>query len=263
MSYQTILYEVKEHIAYVTLNRPDVMNAFNHQMKTDLIAACDEIERDPEVRVVIITGAGERAFSAGADLKEMASASWATPPVAERGRWGLPIGTDRVLAVMKPIIAAINGYAVGGGCELALACDIRVAADNARLGLMEVRRGIIPGGGGTQMLPRAVGRGLALEIALTGELIDAREAHRIGLVNHVVPPLELMPTVERIAGIIARNAPLAVRFVKEAIQKGLNLTLEQGLRLEVDLSTLLSTTEDAKEGPRAFAEKREPQWKGR
>lgn len=264
MAYETIIYEVKDHIAYLTLNRPEALNAFNRQMTAEIIDASDHINKDPEVRVAILTGAGDRAFSAGLDLKERA-ASDVAPVDNRRARLapGIRAHHQAVYSIDKPSIAAIHGWAVGGGCELALACDIRVAADNLKIGLMEVKRGLMPGAGGTQRLPRTIPKGLALEIALTGEPVDAQEAYRIGLVNHVVPREELMPTAERIARMIMQNAPVAVRFVKEAIHKGLDLTLEQGLRLEVDLSTLLSTTEDAKEGPKAFAEKRQPVWKGR
>jgi enoyl-CoA hydratase/carnithine racemase len=263
-SYETIQYRVEESIAFLTLNRPDVLNALNRQMTREIIAACQTMNEDPAVCVAILSGAGDRAFSAGADLKERATTT--SGPIearAVRVRPGIAQHHRAIAAVDRPTIAAIHGYAVGGGLEIALACDLRIAAEDAKLGLMEVRRGIIPGAGGTQRLARLVGKGHALQLALTGEPIDAREAYRIGLVNAVVPRAELMDAARALARQIARNAPIATRFVKEAINKGLDLTLDDGLRLEADLSALISTTEDAREGPRAFAEKRDPVWQGR
>jgi enoyl-CoA hydratase/carnithine racemase len=263
-SYETILYRVEDRIAFLTFNRPEVLNALNRQMTREIIAACQAMNEDPDVRVAIVSGAGDRAFCAGLDLKERAATT--DGPIAARAvrvRPGIAQHHRAIAAVDRPTIAAIHGYAVGGGLELALACDLRIAADDAKLGLMEVRRGIIPGAGGTQRLARLVGKGHALRIALTGEPIGAQEAYRIGLVNEVVPRAELLDAALTLAQQIARNAPLATRFVKEAINKGLDLTLDDGLRLETDLSALISTTEDAQEGPRAFAEKRDPVWQGR
>jgi enoyl-CoA hydratase len=264
-SYETILYRVEDHVAYLTMNRPESMNAFNQQMTFEFIAACQAINDDPDVRVAIVSGAGGRAFSAGLDLKERAAGS-STSFVERRAARVRPgIGTmHRALsAVDRATIAAIRGYALGGGLEMALACDLRVAATDAKLGLTEVRRGIIPGAGGTQRLSRLVGKGHALKIALTGEPIDADEAYRIGLVNEVVPPEDLMAAAERLATAIKQGAPIATRFVKEAIHQGLDLPLDDGIRLEADLSTLIAQTEDAREGPRAFAEKRPAVWQGR
>lgn len=258
MAYEAIIYEVKDHIAYITLNRPEVMNARNRQMVAEIIAACDQVVVDGDVRAVIFSGAGERAFSTGRDLKELAGMGEVTRPAFERR------DHEVVAALPKPSIAAIHGYAVGGGLELALCCDIRVATEDARLGLMEVKRGLLPGSGGMQRLPRVVGRTTALEMVLTGEPIDGREAYRIGLVNKVVPTrAELLPEAERIARLIMANAPVAVRLAKQAVTQGIELTLEQGLRLDAHLIAINSATEDAKEGPRAFAEKRQPVWKGR
>lgn len=260
-----ILYEVRDHIAFVTLNRPEVMNARNRQMTAEIVDAVDRITFDDDVRVAVFTGAGEKAFSTGRDLKEAAAGSGDSSIVNNRRTRLMGRGADHVAVANmdKPTIAAINGYAVGGGCELALACDIRVAADNLKMGLMEVKRGIIPGSGGTQRLARVVGRAWALELAMTGEPVDAETALRIGLVTHVVPLGQVLDEAERIARQIMANAPIAVRFVKEAISKGLEMSLDDGLRLEADLSSLINTTEDAKEGPRAFAEKRPPNWTGR
>jgi enoyl-CoA hydratase len=260
MDYQAIKFERKNGIAYITLNRPEVMNARNRRMRAEIMEAMTAIRSDPDVRVVILTGAGEKSFSAGRDLKEAAQES--TGVVAGRQQ-KLEVGdTEMIANLTKPVIAAINGYALGGGCEMALACDIRIAVEDAKLGLTEVSRGMIPGSGGTQRLSRVVGLGKALELILTGGVIDAHEAHRIGLVSRVVPRDQLMSTAEQYAEAIATKAPLAVVFAKEAVRKGFDMSLEDGLRLETDLSALLRTTEDIKEGARAFVEKRPPKWKG-
>jgi enoyl-CoA hydratase len=263
--YETILYRVEDHIAYLTFNRPEALNALNRQMTREVIAACQAINADPDVRVAIVSGAGERAFSAGMDLKERAAGDPLSPIEARavRVRPGIAQHHRAIFSVDRPTIAAIRGYAVGGGLEVAMACDLRVAATDAKLGLLEVRRGIIPGAGGTQRLSRLVGKGHALKIALTGEAIDAEEAYRIGLVNEVVPPEQLMDAAVALARKITQGAPIATRLVKEAIHKGLDIPLDEGLRLEADLSTLIAFTEDAREGPRAFAEKRPPVWQGR
>lgn len=260
MDYEAIIFECKNGIAYLTLNRPEVMNARNRHMRAEIIDALTVIRNDPEVRVVIVTGAGEKSFSAGRDLKEAAQEK--TGVVAARQQ-KLEMGdTEMIANLNKPVIAAINGYALGGGCEMALACDIRVAVTEAKLGLTEVSRGMIPGSGGTQRLSRIVGLGKALELILTGGVIDAIEAHRIGLVNRVVPRAELMSAAEDYAHAIASKAPLAVVFAKESVRKGYDMSLEDGLRLETDLAALLRTTEDIKEGAQAFVEKRPPRWKG-
>ena len=260
MDYKAILFERRDGIAYVTLNRPEVLNARNRQMREDLIHAVTAIRQDPEVRVVIITGAGGRSFSAGRDLKEAAQEKVGV--VAARQAKLEISDTEMIARLNKPVIAAINGFALGGGCELALACDIRVAVEEAKLGLPEVSRGMIPGSGGTQRLSRVVGLGKALELILTGSVIDAQEACRIGLVNKVVPRDGLMAAAEEYARAIAAKAPIAVVFAKEAVREGYEMTLDEGLRLETDLSALLRTTDDIKEGARAFVEKRPPQWRG-
>ena len=260
MNYQAIIFEKKEGIATVTLNRPEVMNARNRKMREEIISVMAEIRHDPEIHVVIITGAGERSFSAGRDLKEAAQEK---RPIVESRQHKLEWGdTETIAGLNKPIIAAINGYALGGGCEMALACDIRLAVEDAKLGLPEVSRGMIPGSGGTQRLSRLIGLGKALELILTGSIIDAHEALRIGLVSKVVPRPQLMPAAEEYARLIASRGPQAVIFAKEAVRKGYEMSLDDGLRLETDLSSLLQTTDDIKEGARAFVEKRPPQFKG-
>lgn len=266
MSYETIIYEVRDHIGYITLNRPEVMNAISFQMTAEIIDVCDQARRDPTVRVAILTGAGEKAFCTGLDLKQRAKEpDEATLFDKRRGRNlpGIHSHHQAVAAIDKPTIAAVRGWTVAGGLELALACDIRVAAEDAKLGMMEVRRGRLGGAGGTQRLPRLIGTAKALEICLTGEPIDAAEAYRVGLVNHVVPVDQLMSTATAIANKICLGAPLSLIAIKEAITKGVELPLEEGLKLESELAMLLSNTEDQKEGSRAFAEKRPPQWKGR
>jgi enoyl-CoA hydratase len=266
MEYVHVIYESKEQIAWVTLNRPEVMNAINQEMGREIVSACRRAQEDKSIRLVILKGAGEKAFSAGMDMKERAQS--APFSVIERRQLKVTPGvinmpTQAVAGITKPTIAAIGGYAVGGGLELALACDIRIASENARLGLAEVRRGMLPGSGGTQRLARIVGIAKALQICLSGELVDGREAYRIGLVNAVVPAAELLTAAEGLAHSFLKGAPLSLGYIKEAIYKGIDLSLEEGLRLEADLSALIATTEDGKEGPRAFAENRQPVWKGK
>jgi len=260
VSYQTILLEQQDGVATITLNRPDVLNAQNNPMRLELVDAFSRLRGDGAVRVIVVTGAGERAFSAGADIREFLEPPVPTRFREERKRLDYRGEMDRC---PQPIIAAIRGYALGGGLELALACDIRIAADDAQLGLTEITLGIIPGGGGTQRLPRLVGRGKALEMILTGARIPAAEALRLGLVERVVAVGELMPAAQALARSIADKAPIALRYAKEAVVSGLGLPLADGLRLENDLSTLLRTTEDRVEGARAFIEKRKPKWSGR
>ena len=258
--YQAITYSVAEHVATVTLNRPDVHNAMNEAMRRDLTRCFDSVALDDDVKVVVVTGAGERAFSAGADIREFVEPLVAVRFREQRRRLDFRQAMDRC---SQPIIAAVNGFALGGGLELALACDIRVAAVGATLGLTEINLAIIPGGGGTQRLPRLVGRGKALEMILTGARIPADEALRIGLVERVVPTGEALKAATELARAIAAKAPVALRYAKEAVVKGLELPLADGLRLEGDLSTLLRTTEDRVEGAKAFLEKRMPRWTGR
>jgi enoyl-CoA hydratase len=257
--YDTLLVEQRQRVAYVTLNRPTALNALNTALRRDLKQCFTDLQADPDVRVVVITGAG-RAFCAGADIKEWREPTSVVEDREERLRLNVWQAMSRSEA---PIIAAINGYALGGGCELAMCCDIRIASDQAQLGLTEVTLGIIPGGGGTQRLPRLVGPGKALELILTGKRIDAHEALRLSLVEQVVPHDQLQIVVEEFAQTIVSRAPLAVKYAKEAIVRGLELPLSEGLRVEAELYTLLRTTEDRMEGARAFQEKRPPQFKGR
>ena len=260
MAYEAIRYELADAVATITLNRPNVHNAMNERMREELTACFTELAQSGEARVIVVTGAGEKAFSAGADIRE-----FVTPQVPVKFRDGrrrvdFRAAMDRC---GQPIIAAIRGFALGGGLELALACDIRIAGEDSLLGLTEVNLAIIPGGGGTQRLPRLVGRGKALEMILTGTRVPAAEALRLGLIERVVPVVELMPATLALARTIAEKAPVALRYAKEAVVSGLGMSLADGLRLENDLSTLLRTTEDRVEGARAFVEKRKPQWSGR
>jgi enoyl-CoA hydratase/carnithine racemase len=258
-TYDTLLVEQRQHVVYVTLNRPSALNALNTPLRRDLRDCFTALQADPQVRVVVITGAG-RAFCAGADIKE-----WREPTsVVEDREDRLRLNFWQAMGRCEvPIIAAINGYALGGGCELAMCCDIRLASDQAQLGLTEVTLGIIPGGGGTQRLPRLIGRGKALELILTGKRVDATEALHLGLVEQVVPPDQLKAAAEDLALTIVSRAPLAVKYAKEAMVRGLELPLTEGLKVESELYTLLRTTEDRMEGARAFQEKRAPQFKGR
>jgi len=260
MSDQTILLERQDHVATITLNRPDVLNAQNNPMREELLRVFASLKSDEDVRAIVVTGAGERAFSAGADIKEFLEPPVPTRYREQRRQLDYRAEMDRC---PQPIIAAIRGFALGGGLELALACDIRIAAEDAQLGLTEINLAIIPGGGGTQRLPRLVGRGKALEMILTGGRVPAAEALSIGLVERVVPVAALMPTALALARTIAEKAPVALRYAKEAVVSGLALPLADGLRLETDLSVLLRTTEDRLEGARAFVEKRKPKWSGR
>jgi enoyl-CoA hydratase/carnithine racemase len=258
-----IRYEQDGRIVTVTLNRPEAMNAIDPETHLELVEAWVRFRDDPEAWVAVLTGAGDRAFCAGADLKKLIPQAFAG---GARGRdhndYGLG-GLTRGLEVWKPIVAAVNGHALAGGLELALACDLRVAAEHATFGLTETRWAIMPGAGGTQRLPRAVPLARAMEMILTAEPIDAREALRLGLVNAVVPGPEVVPAARRLAEKLCQRGPLAVRAAKEAVLRGLSLPLADGLRLEAFLSATLRGTEDAAEGPRAFAEKRPPVFRGR
>ncbi len=260
MTYETILYEAADGIVTITLNRPEVHNAMNERMRQELTRCFGDLATSDEARVVVVTGAGERAFSAGADIREFVEPQVPVRFRESRKRVDFRQAMDRC---PQPIIGAIRGYALGGGLELALACDIRIAGEDAQLGLTEVNLAIIPGGGGTQRLPRLVGRGRALEMILTGARIDAREAWRIGLVERVVPAADVLAAARELARTLAEKAPVALRYAKEAVVKGLELPLADGLRLENDLATLLRTTEDRVEGAKAFLEKRKPRFTGK
>lgn len=247
-------------IAVFTINRPDALNSMNVQATRELHEALVAFRDDDELWVGIITGAGDRAFCAGADIKDMLPFLQKNLP---QRPWAMPATPMRGLELWKPLIAAINGLALGGGLEIALACDIRIASEKARLGVPEVTLGLLPGWGGTQRLPRMVPRCKAAEMLLTGKPIDAQEAYRIGLVNTVVPPEAVMSTAREWAETICQAGPLAVRAAKEAMIRGGSLTLEDGLRLENDLEAYLMSTEDFAEGTKAFTEKRKPDFKAR
>jgi len=257
---ENVLYERRDGIAYVTLNRPKVLNALNQRTWQDLRAAFEDARDDATVRGVILTGAGDKAFIAGADISEIAHI---TAVDAERSsRYGQDVLT-LIENLGKPVIAAVNGFALGGGCETAMACTIRVASEHARFGQPEVSLGIIPGGGGTQRLPRLVGKGRALQIILSGAMIAAQEAYRIGLVNEVVPATDLIPRAEAILKQIFANAPVAIRFSLEAVNRGLETSQAEGMALEAALFGLCAGTEDKGEGTQAFLQKRAAKFKGR
>jgi len=260
MKYATILHEAADGVVTITLNRPEVHNAMNEQMRQELTRCFGDLATSDAARVVVVTGAGERAFSAGADIREFVEPQVPVRFRESRKRVDFRQAMDRC---PQPIIGAIRGYALGGGLELALACDIRIAGEDAQLGLTEVNLAIIPGGGGTQRLPRLIGRGRALEMILTGARIDAREAWRIGLVERVVPAADVLASARELARTLAEKAPVALRYAKEAVVKGLELPLADGLRLENDVATLLRTTEDRVEGAKAFLEKRKPRFTGK
>lgn len=260
MAYENILVEKRDGIAFITVNRPKVLNALNRKTVEELGEALRDARGDGGVRVVILTGAGEKSFVAGADISELAVQT----PVNGKEFSLYGQGVVHLLETMgKPSICAINGFALGGGCELALACTIRIASKRAKLGQPEVKLGIIPGYGGTQRLARLCGKGVAHELCLTGEMITAEEALRIGLVNHVYEPAELLPAAEAIAKRIIANAPVAVKFTMEAIERGMEMPQEEGLFLEATLFGLACATEDMKEGTKAFLQKRAAQFKGK
>jgi enoyl-CoA hydratase len=255
-----VLYGKKGPVAYVTLNRPKVLNALSQGAWEDLRAAFEQARDDAAVLGVILTGAGDKAFIAGEDISELAHA---TPVDAEKSSRSGQAVLELVENLGKPVIAAVNGFALGGGCETAMACTIRIAAEHARFGQPEVKLGIPPGAGGTQRLPRLVGKGRALQIILSGEMISAQEAYRIGLVNEVVPAAELIARCEAILKQILANAPIAVRFALEAVNKGMEMSLSAGLLLEASVFAICAGTEDKREGTAAFLGKRAPQFQGR
>jgi enoyl-CoA hydratase len=255
----TLLFELNDGLARVTINRPDKLNALNGTVIAELGEAVTRIESDSAIRGVILTGSGPKAFVAGADIGELA----AQTPMQGQARSALGQQVFRRLERCgKPVIAAVNGFALGGGCELAMACHIRIAAEHARFGQPEVKLGIGPGYGGTARLPRLVGRGRALELLLGGGMIDAAEAYRIGLVNRVVPGDKLLAEAEALLRTILENGPLAIRACLDLVDAGLDTTLDQALALEANLFGLLSATEDMREGTKAFLEKRKPFFKG-
>ena len=257
---ENLLYEKRGAIAYVMLNRPKVLNALNRQTWNELRTVFEDARDDPEIRGAILTGAGDKAFIAGADIGELAHAT--AVEAEQSSSYGQAV-LDLIENLGKPVIAAVNGYALGGGCETAMACTIRLAAAHAKFGQPEVTLGLIPGGGGTQRLPRLVGKGRALQLILSGGMIDAQEAHRIGLVNEVVPAGDLLARAEAILKQIFANAPVAVKFSLEAVNRGLETNLAEGLSLEASLFGLCAGTDDKAEGTSAFLAKRAPQFNGR
>src|SRR5437763_11744958 len=260
MTFENLLFEQKDSIAYVAINRPKVLNALNAATMGELRAVFTQLKDDREVRVVILTGGGEKSFVAGADIGELQKNN---PVEAKEYTHRGQEVIDLIENLGKPVIACINGFALGGGCEIAMACTMRLATDSAKLGQPEVKLGIIPGYGGTQRLPRLVGKGIAMQLLLTGEMISAQEAHRIGLVNEVVPAAELIPRAETIAQAIIKNAPLAIQYTMEAVNKGMETPLAEGLYLEAVLFGAACATEDKREGTSAFLEKRQAQFKGK
>ena len=256
MDFQTLQVQVTDRVATLTVDRPEKRNALNGQVRAELMAALDTLEADDAVRVAVITGAGEKAFIAGADIAEFADRSPMEQRAAMEGRRVFAA----VAAFPKPVI---NGYALGGGCELALACDLRIAARSARLGQPEVNLGLLPGGGGTQRLPRLVGLGRAMRLILTGELIDAEEAERIGLVDLVVDDDALLDHTRELAGSIAAHSPVALKLIKEAVRASAEMPLAAGLALERELFITAFTSADSTEGIQAFLEKRKPEFRGR
>jgi enoyl-CoA hydratase len=260
MAYENILFEKKDGIAYITFNRPKVLNALNRKTVEELRDALLEVRDDSSVRVLILTGAGEKSFVAGADIGELAQRT----PVDGKDFSLFGQSVFHLLETLgKPSICAVNGFALGGGCELALSCTIRLASTTAKLGQPEVKLGIIPGYGGSQRLARLCGKGVAHELCLTGEMITAEEAQRIGLVNHIYDPADLLPAAESLANKIIANAPLAVKYTMEAIERGVEMPQEEGLFLEATLFGLSCATEDMREGTKAFLEKRKADFRGR
>ncbi len=257
--YETITVEREGRIAVLTINRPDKLNALNSNVHVEGVAALDELRSDDEVRVVVITGSGEKSFVAGADISEFEGKT----PVTQRATFQERTLFNSIEIFPKPVIAMVNGFCLGGGNELALACDLRICSENARFSQPEINLGIIPGGGGTQRLTRMVGEGRSMEMILTGDMIDAETAHRFGLVNHVYPAEELRAKTMELAAKIAEKAPIALQLAKEAVKFASRSNLDEGLRREVDLFAICFSTEDKKEGVSAFLEKRKPDFKGK
>src|SRR6184192_1340915 len=259
LTLENLLYEKKGAIAYVTLNRPKVLNALNQQTWKELRTVFEDARDDPDIRGVILTGAGDKAFIAGADISELAHVT--AVQAEQSSRFGQAV-LELVENLGKPVIAAVNGFALGGGCETAMACTMRIAAEHAKFGQPEVKLGLLPGGGGTQRLPRLVGKGRALQLILTGETISAQEAYRIGLVNEVVPADNLIRRAETILNQISANAPIAVKFSLEAANKGMDTSQAEGFALEASYFGICAATEDKKEGTSAFLEKRPAKFQG-
>ncbi|HYE16692.1 MAG TPA: enoyl-CoA hydratase-related protein [Pyrinomonadaceae bacterium] len=258
-SYETLLLERRGRVALITINRPQKLNALNIQTRAEGAAALDELRDDESVRVVVITGAGEKAFVAGADISEFEGRT----AVTQRDVMTARSLFNAVDTFPKPVIAMINGFCLGGGCELALSCDLRVAGEGARFGQPEINLGIIPGGGGTQRLTRLVGEGKAMELILTGDMIDAQTAYTLGLVNLVVPAADLEAKTMELANRIAEKSPVALRMAKEAVKAASRSNLDEGLRREIDLFAICFSSADKEEGVRAFLEKRKAEFTGR
>src|SRR5688572_17175344 len=260
MTFENLLIERDDAVAVVTFNRPKVLNALNTQTLNELSAAMAGFKADAGVRAIVLTGAGEKAFVAGADINELAVQT----PIEgkEHARRGQQI-FDAIEQLGKPVIAAVNGFALGGGCELAMACTMRIAADTARFGQPEINLGLIPGYAGSQRLPRLVGKGAALEILLTGDMISAQRAYEIGLVNRVVSAAELMTEAKKLAHTLASKAPIAVRYILDAVHHGLDTPFAQGQYLETSLFGTIASSEDMREGTKAFLDKRKPVWQGK
>ena len=260
LKFENVLYEKKGPIAYVTLNRPKVLNALNQATWKELQTAFEAARQDDEIRGVILTGAGDKAFIAGADIGELSKLS--AVEAEKSSSYGQTV-LNLVENLGKPVVAAINGFALGGGCETAMACTIRIAVESAKFGQPEVKLGLLPGGGGTQRLPRLVGKGRALQLILTGEIINAQEAYRIGLVNEVVPASDLIARAEAVLKQVFSNAPIAVKYSLEAVNKGMETSQAEGFALEASFFGLCAGTDDKKEGTSAFLAKRAPQFQGR
>jgi enoyl-CoA hydratase len=260
MTFENLLIERDDAVAVVTFNRPKVLNALNTQTLTELSSAIAAFKDDPGVRAIVLTGAGEKSFVAGADINELAVQT----PIEgkEHARRGQQV-LDAIEQLGKPVIAAVNGFALGGGCELAMACTIRIAAETARFGQPEINLGIIPGYAGSQRLPRLVGKGIALEILLTGDMISAQRAFEIGLVNRVVPATDLMAEAKKLAHLLASKAPIATRYIIQAVNEGLDSPLTVGQFVETALFGAIASSSDMKEGTKAFLEKRKAVWQGK
>ena len=258
-TYETLTVEKRGRVAVLTINRPDKLNALSSQVHADGIAALDELKRDQDVRVVVITGSGPKSFIAGADISEFQGQT----PISQRDLFSGRTLFNSLDSFPKPVIAMVNGFCLGGGNELAMACDIRIASDSAKFSQPEINLGIMCGGGGTQRLPRLVGEGRAMEMVLTGDMIDAASAERYGLVNHVYPADQLEAETMKIAEKIAEKAPIALQLSKEAVKFASRSNLDEGLRREIDLFAICFSTEDKQEGVSAFLEKRKPDFKGK
>jgi len=260
LKLENVIYEKKDPIAYLRLNRPKVLNALNKVTINELQAAFMDARDDAAIRGVILTGAGEKAFAAGADIAEIVNNTAVEAEQATRRGQAL---TDLIENLGKPVIAAVNGFALGGGCELAMSCAIRIAAESAKFGQPEVKLGVMPGYGGTQRMPRLVGKGRALKLILSGDIIDAAEAFRIGLVDELVPDAHLIERAETVLKKIVANAPLSVKYALEAVNKGLETSIAEGLLIEASLFAVCASTDDKREGTSAFLEKRTPKFQGR